>query len=113
MNSKRALGVVGVLIALMLALTGCVKLNMSVKVNNEKSVDYEVVYAIQKSVLGEKSFDEFMESNGTGSRGMDIPPDGATVVDYEDEKYKASGSPPPTSTLQSLLTRPAPRTPSN
>ncbi|MEV4954756.1 LppM family (lipo)protein [Paenarthrobacter nitroguajacolicus] len=87
MNSKRALGVVGVLIALMLALTGCVKLNMSVKVNNEKSVDYEVVYAIQKSVLGEKSFDEFMESNGTGSRGMDIP-DGATVVDYEDEKYK-------------------------
>ncbi len=87
MNSKRALGVVGVLIALMLALTGCVKLNMSVKVNNEKSVDYEVVYAIQKSVLGEKSFDEFMESNGTGSQGMDIP-DGATVVDYEDEKYK-------------------------
>ncbi|MFJ6538206.1 LppM family (lipo)protein [Paenarthrobacter sp. NPDC091711] len=87
MNAKRALGVVGVLLALMLALTGCVKLNMSVKVNNEKSVDYEVVYAIQKSVLGDKSFDEFMESNGTGSQGMDIP-DGATVVDYEDEKYK-------------------------
>lgn len=87
MNAKRALGVVGVLIALMLALTGCVKLNMSVKVNNEKSVDYEVVYAIQKSVLGEKSFDEFMESNGSGSQQMDIP-DGATVVDYEDEKYK-------------------------
>ncbi len=87
MNAKRALGVVGVLLALMLALTGCVKLNMSVKVNNEKSVDYEVVYAIQKSVLGDKSFDEFMESNGTGSEGMDIP-DGATVVDYEDDKYK-------------------------
>ncbi|MCP1413358.1 hypothetical protein [Paenarthrobacter sp. A20] len=87
MNAKRALGVVGVLLAVMVALTGCVKLNMSVKVNNEKSVDYEVVYAIQKSVLGEKSFDEFMESNGSGSQQMDIP-DGATVVDYEDEKYK-------------------------
>lgn len=87
MNAKRAVGVVGVLIALMLALTGCVKINMSVKVNNEKSVDYEVVYAIQKSVLGDKSFDEFMESNGTGGQGMDVP-DGATVVDYEDEKYK-------------------------
>src|SRR5687768_16442080 len=87
MNTKRALGVVGVLVALMLALTGCVKLNMSVKVTNEKSVDYEVVYAIQKSVLGEKSFDEFMESNGSGNQQMDIP-DGAAVVDYEDEKYK-------------------------
>ncbi|WP_309073625.1 LppM family (lipo)protein [Paenarthrobacter sp.] len=87
MKAKRALGGVGLLIALMLALTGSVKLNMSVTVNNEKSVDYEVVYAIQKSVLGEKSFDEFMESNGSGSRQMDIP-DGATVVDYEDEKYK-------------------------
>ncbi|SEJ26476.1 hypothetical protein SAMN04487917_104463 [Arthrobacter sp. yr096] len=87
MNAKRAMGVVGVLIAVMVALTGCVKLNMSVKVNNEKSVDYEVVYAIQKSVLGDKSFDEFMESNGSGRQQMDIP-DGATVVDYEDEKYK-------------------------
>lgn len=89
MNIKRAVGVVGVLLAVMVALTGCVKLNMSVKVNNEKSVDYEVVYAIQKSVLGDKSFEEFMESNGSGSgsQEMDIP-EGATVVDYEDEKYK-------------------------
>ncbi|ASN19697.1 LppM family (lipo)protein [Arthrobacter sp. YN] len=86
MNTKRAMGVVGVLIAVMVALTGCVKLNMSVKVNNEKSVDYEVVYAIQKSVLGDKTFDEFMESNGSGGE-MDIP-EGSTVVDYEDEKYK-------------------------
>lgn len=87
MNVKRAVGVIGVLIAVMVALTGCVKLNMSVKVNNEKSVDYEVVYAIQKSVLGDKSFDEFMKSNGSGSQEMDIP-EGATVVDYEDDKYK-------------------------
>ncbi|MEV7663964.1 hypothetical protein [Paenarthrobacter sp. NPDC089316] len=89
MRIKRAVGVIGVLIAVMVALTGCVKLNMSVKVNNEKSVDYEVVYAIQKSVLGDKSFDEFMKSNGsgTGSQEMNIP-EGATVVDYEDEKYK-------------------------
>ncbi|MGF6835325.1 hypothetical protein QF015_003520 [Paenarthrobacter sp. TE4293] len=89
MNIRRAMGVVGVLLAVMVALTGCVKLNMSVKVNNEKSVDYEVVYAIQKSVLGDKSFEEFMESNGSGSgsQEMDIP-EGATVVDYEDEKYK-------------------------
>ncbi len=87
MNVKRAIGVLGVLIAVMVALTGCVKLNMSVKVNNEKSVDYEVVYAIQKSVLGDKSFDDFMKSNGGGSQEMDIP-EGATVVDYEDDKYK-------------------------
>ncbi|MFJ5955823.1 LppM family (lipo)protein [Paenarthrobacter sp. NPDC092416] len=87
MNAKRAIGIVGVMIAVMVALTGCFKLNMSVKVNNEKSVDYEVVYAIQKSVLGEKTFDEFMESNGSASGDMDIP-EGATVVDYEDDKYK-------------------------
>jgi hypothetical protein len=87
MNVKRAIGVVGVMIAVMVALTGCFKLNMAVKVNNEKSIDYEVVYAIQKSVLGEKSFDEFMETNGNGSEDMDIP-DGAQVVDYEDDKYK-------------------------
>lgn len=87
MKAKRLMGTVGVLLAIMIALTGCVKLNMSVKVNNEKSVDYEVVYAIQKSVLGDKSFDEFMESNGSGSQQMDVP-EGATVVDYEDEKYK-------------------------
>ncbi|MGO4146965.1 hypothetical protein AB4Y77_17935 [Paenarthrobacter sp. YAF11_1] len=86
MNAKRAMGVIGVLIAVMVALTGCVKLNMSVKVNNEKSVDYEVVYAIQKAVLGDKTFDEFMDSNGSGGE-MDIP-EGSTVVDYEDEKYK-------------------------
>ncbi|MFE4195521.1 LppM family (lipo)protein [Paenarthrobacter sp. NPDC056912] len=87
MNAKRAMGVVGVLIVVMVALTGCVKLNMAVKVNSEKSVDYEVVYAIQKSVLGDKSFDEFMESNNGAGQDMDIP-EGATVVDYEDEKYK-------------------------
>ena len=87
MNVKRAIGVVGVMIAVMVALTGCFKLNMAVKVNNEKSLDYEVVYAIQKSVLGERSFDEFMETNGNGSEDMDIP-EGSTVVDYEDDKYK-------------------------
>lgn len=87
MKVKRVAGVLAVLIAVMVALTGCVKLNMSVRVNSEKSVDYEVVYAIQKSVLGDKSFDEFMESNGTGGQEMDIP-EGATVVDYADEKYK-------------------------
>lgn len=87
MNVKRAIGAVAVMIAVMVALTGCFKLNMAVKVNNEKSVDYEVVYAIQKSVLGDKSFDEFMESNGSAGGDMDIP-EGATVADYEDDKYK-------------------------
>ncbi|MEV7605600.1 hypothetical protein AB0N65_09190 [Paenarthrobacter sp. NPDC089322] len=87
MNVRRVVGVFGVMLAVMVALTGCFKLNMAVKVNNEHSVDYEVVYAIQKSVLGDKSFDEFMESNGSGDQEMDIP-EGATVLDYEDDKYK-------------------------
>lgn len=87
MNAKRAIGMVGVMIAIVVALTGCFKINMDIKVNNEKSVDYDVVYAIQKAVLGDKSFDEFMQSNGSSSGEMDVP-EGATVVDYEDDKYK-------------------------
>ncbi|MBO1267465.1 LppM family (lipo)protein [Arthrobacter cavernae] len=75
------------MIAAVLALSGCFKINMDIKVNSEKSVDYDVVYAIQKAVLGDKSFDEFMQSNGSSSEEMGVP-EGATVVDYEDDEYK-------------------------
>lgn len=86
MRVRRTAAASGVLVALLLALTGCFKVNMDINVHNEKSVDYEVVYALQKEVLKDKSFDEFMKSND-GSADMTIP-EGAKVEDFEDAKYK-------------------------
>lgn len=86
MRPGRAVGAIAVLVAVLFALTGCFKLNMDIKVHSEKSVDYEVVYALQKDVLKGKSFDEFMKSNN-GSADMTIP-EGAKVEEFEDAKYK-------------------------
>ncbi len=86
MRPGRAVAAIAVLVAVLFALTGCFKLNMDIKVHSEKSVDYEVVYALQKDVLKGKSFDEFMKSNN-GSADMTIP-EGAKVEEFEDAKYK-------------------------
>ncbi|OFI38232.1 hypothetical protein BIU82_18610 [Arthrobacter sp. SW1] len=75
-----------VLAAMLLSLTACFKVSMDIKVHSEKSVDYEVIYALQKEVLKDKSFDEFMKDND-GTADMTIP-EGAKVEDFEDAKYK-------------------------
>ncbi|NYD79405.1 LppM family (lipo)protein [Arthrobacter cupressi] len=86
MRPGRAVAATAVLVAVLFSLTGCFKLNMDIKVHSEKSVDYEVVYALQKDVLKGKSFDEFMKAND-GSADMTIP-EGAKVEEFEDADYK-------------------------
>ena len=86
MRPGRAVAATAVLVAVLFSLTGCFKLNMDINVHSEKSVDYEVVYALQKDVLKGKSFDEFMKAND-GSADMTIP-EGAKVEEFEDADYK-------------------------
>ena len=70
------------LITLIVVLsTGCVKLNVNMEVKKDKSMDFNIVYAIDKSLLNEESElkkDDFKEAEKAGF----------TITDYEDDKMK-------------------------
>ena len=63
-----------VLLVMTLLLTGCVKYNVNMEIRKDKSMDFKIVYAIDKSLLqGKEAFDE-KEVKQLKDKGFEVEP---------------------------------------
>ena len=64
-----------------LFLTGCVKFNANMKINSDRSIDYSIIYAFQKSLMGDSNV-------VTDDQKKEMEKEGFTLSEYNDETYK-------------------------
>lgn len=63
-----------ILLVMTLLLTGCVKYNVNMEIRKDKSMDFKIVYAIDKSLLqGKEAFDE-KEVKQLKEKGFEVEP---------------------------------------
>ncbi|GER24210.1 hypothetical protein NCCP1664_27050 [Zafaria cholistanensis] len=84
---KKVFTAVPLLFALLLALTGCVKLNVDLVVNSAESADSSMVIAVSKEALGGRSVEEMFALVGNGSDPFAGMPAATARADYEDAEY--------------------------
>jgi hypothetical protein len=74
---------------LAIALTGCMKLDMTLELNNDDTVDGTMIFAFDKSVAGfmGEEFDTMMDGMVEDTTDM---PEGATAEPYEDDTYEGA-----------------------
>lgn len=84
---KKVFTAIPLLFALLLMLTGCVKLNIDLVVHSAESADSTMVVAISKETLGERSPEEMFALVGSGSDPFAGMPEAAVRTDYEDADY--------------------------
>ena len=84
---KKVFTVIPLLFALLLTLTGCVKLNIDLVVHSAESADSSMVIAISREALGERSPEEMFALVGNGSDPFAGMPAAAVRTDYEDANY--------------------------
>ena len=64
-----------------LFLSGCVKFNANMKINNDRSIDYSIIYAFQKSLVGDGNVVD-------DDQKREIEKQGFNLSEYNDETYK-------------------------
>ena len=81
---KKIFSIIGVLI-LLFSLTGCIKFNATMEIREDKSMDFSIIYAMNKSIL-EMSDEpqELIDENGK----KELIDKGFVVEDYEDNDNK-------------------------
>ena len=84
---KKVFTAIPLLFALLLALTGCVKLNVDLVVHSAESADSSMVIAISKEALGERSPEEMFALVGDGADPFAGMPAAAVRTDYDDTEY--------------------------
>lgn len=63
-----------ILLVMTLLLTGCVKYNVNMEIRKDKSMDFKIIYAIDKSLLqGKEAFDE-KEVKQLKEKGFEVEP---------------------------------------
>lgn len=78
---KKNIKLTALLILLVISLTGCVKFNSTMEIKKDKSIDYTVIYAFDKSLFGNQ---EILTSNDKG----ELENKGFTVSNYVDGNMK-------------------------
>jgi len=84
---KKVFTAIPLLFALLLTLTGCVKLNVDLVVHSAESVDSSMVVAVSKETLGNRSVEDMFALVGNGSDPFAGLPAAAVREDYEDAEY--------------------------
>ena len=84
---KRILRIFSI-IAVALLLSGCVKYNINVKINNNKKMTMELIIATSKSMQGTGETSESSEDDEDSLKKLKDA--GWTVEEYEDDTYKGS-----------------------
>ena len=74
---KKNIKLTALLILLVISLTGCVKFNSTMEIKKDKSIDYTVIYAFDKSLFGNQ---EILTSNDK----KELENKGFTVSNYVD-----------------------------
>jgi len=69
------------IISMMFLLTGCVKLNMTMDIKNDKSMDLSILYAVDTTIMGEEELFKEEDLNEYKESGFE-------VKDYSEGNYK-------------------------
>ena len=78
---KKNIKLTALLILLVISLTGCVKFNSTMEIKKDKSIDYTVIYAFDKSLFGDQ---EILTSDDK----KEVENKGFTVSNYVDGNMK-------------------------
>ncbi|GAA4360721.1 LppM family (lipo)protein [Paeniglutamicibacter cryotolerans] len=82
---KKPLAVIGLLLGLVIALTGCVKMNIDIVIKDQDTADISMVMAFKQEVLQGKSVEEFLGTMGVDDPFADMP------ADAKREEYNQDG----------------------
>ena len=80
-NEKKNIKLTALLTLLVISLTGCVKFNSTMEIKKDKSMDYKIIYAFDKSLFGDQ---EILTSNDK----KELENKGFTVSNYVDGNMK-------------------------
>ena len=78
---KKNIKLTALLTLLVISLTGCVKFNSTIEIKKDKSMDYKIIYAFDKSLFGDQ---EILTSNDK----KELENKGFTVSNYVDGNMK-------------------------
>jgi hypothetical protein len=67
---KKIVSVIGVMVALMLGLTGCVKMDVDLAVSSPEKATLNMVVAVDKAALGGRSFEEALTQIGASEEAL-------------------------------------------
>lgn len=81
---KKILGIIGVMV-LLFSLTGCMKFNATMEIKEDKSMDYSIIYAMNKKIL---EMNEEQQDLLDEKEKQDIINKGFNIEDYEDNDNK-------------------------
>jgi hypothetical protein len=89
MNRKGVLHVVGVA-AVAVALAGCLKVDMSLEINDDESIDGHVIMAVSDGLAQLTGEDPETLAQQFEDEVMDDAPEGVTQEPYEDDEFQGT-----------------------
>ncbi|PQZ92815.1 hypothetical protein CQ018_10035 [Arthrobacter sp. MYb227] len=85
---KKIVSIVGVMVALVLSLTGCMKMDVDVQVSSPEKGSVTTVVGVEKKLLGGQSLDAVLAQTGaTEEQLMGQLPEGVTKTPFEDAEF--------------------------
>ncbi|WP_411733653.1 LppM family (lipo)protein [Paeniglutamicibacter sp.] len=86
---KKIVSVIGVMVALVLSLTGCMKMDVDLVISSPEKATLDMVMAFDKSVVGDVSVQEMLAQMGTSEEELfkNFPAD-AQKAPYDEENFK-------------------------
>lgn len=86
---KKIVSVIGVMVALVLSLTGCVKMDVDLAVSSPEKATLNMVVAVDKSKLGGQSFDQALAQAGMSEEALFQGfPEGITHAPYDRDGFQ-------------------------
>ncbi|GAA1498533.1 LppM family (lipo)protein [Paeniglutamicibacter kerguelensis] len=86
---KKIVSVIGVMVALVLSLTGCVKMDVDLTVSSPEKATLNMVVAVDKNALGERTFDEALAQIGASEETLFQGfPEGVAHAPYDKDGFQ-------------------------
>ncbi|MFF5794156.1 LppM family (lipo)protein [Paeniglutamicibacter sp. NPDC012692] len=86
---KKIVSVIGVMVALVLSLTGCVKMNVDLAVSSPEKATLNMTVAVDKAALGGRSFKDALTQIGASEEAIfQGAPEGVTHAPYDKDGFQ-------------------------
>ncbi|ASN39913.1 LppM family (lipo)protein [Paeniglutamicibacter terrestris] len=86
---KKIVSIIGVMVALVLSLTGCMKMDVDLVVSSPEKATYDMVMAFDKKVIGDIGVAEVLTKMGTTEEAfLASVPEGVTASPFEEGDFR-------------------------
>lgn len=86
---KKIVSVIGVMVALVLSLTGCVKMDVDLAVSSPEKATLNMVVAVDKNALGGRTFEQALEQMGASEEALFQGfPEGVARAPYDKDGFQ-------------------------